>query len=181
MSSRFVFLSLSRIESINHVANEENLAYVCTGQLRATRHFLSSVTFFPSFPKPCNLTPVWPSNEIALKSGTSSFGKNALFRFGLDEGVEDEGVKVVNGASDVVVFEGVDVEEMLLPWPGISVLAPVIVPFQTSRQESVLNEAGTWSQKRSCDPRTKKPEKVAFPVSISPERKPAACLLTENT
>ena len=124
MSSRFVFLNLSGIEFINYIANGENLAYVCTGQLRVTRHLLSRITFFPSFPKPCNLTPAWPSNEIALKLATSSFGKNALFRSGSDEGVEDEGVRVVNGASDVV--------EALLPWPDIFVLAPVIVPFQTS-------------------------------------------------
>src|SRR6266702_567560 len=97
MSSRFVFFSLYGVEFINLIANGENLAYVCTGQLRATRHLLSSVTSFPPNPRPCNLTPVLPFNEIALKLAISTlaFGMNSLFPVyrsssGAGGGVEDE-------------------------------------------------------------------------------------------
>ena len=79
MSSRFVFLSLSEVDFINLIANGESLAYVCTGQLRETRHLLFSVTFFPTDPKSSNFIPVLPSIAIGLKLTVSAFGMNALF------------------------------------------------------------------------------------------------------
>ncbi len=39
-----------------------------------------------------------------------------------------------------------------------------IVPFQTGRQDFVLSALGTWSQKWSFEPRTKKPVREALPA-----------------
>jgi hypothetical protein len=67
-----------------------------------------------------------------------------------------EGTRMVDEdkTADKGVMEDVYVYVRVLT---VSCSKPPIVPFQTTLQDSVLNEFGTWSQKWSWESRTKKP------------------------
>jgi hypothetical protein len=82
---------------------------------------------------------------------------------------------------EVVTEEGYSV---VLSFPGAKtdLLFPVspIVPFQIISQDSVLRDFGMWSQKWSCESRTRNPLREALPVLIIPVRKFAAWRLIEN-
>src|SRR5260370_34952474 len=63
MSSRFVLLNLRGHKRVTLIIEQGGQTYVCTGQLRATRHSSSSMTSSPLGSKPFNLTAVRPFDE----------------------------------------------------------------------------------------------------------------------